>query len=241
MSPKILVIQHNLDDNLNELALPLIEAGLQIDSWDVENAPAPTDISGYDGIISLGALAGVLEESENAWMPIERKMFEQALELEIPLLGICFGSQLLASAAGADVYKVATPEVGWTKVDMIAGAAGPAADPIMAALGDNPDVFHFHYDSFTIPENFELYGVTGDIPQAFKVGKRAWGMQFHIEVGLAAMHSWFATYSRAFEKQGINVESQKAASAANYKGYLERSHAVGKAFAAEVTDFAASK
>jgi len=245
MSPKILVIQHNLDDHLNELALPLIEAGLQIDSWDVENAPAPTDISGYDGIVSLGALAGVLEESEHPWMSVERKMFEQALELEIPLLGICFGSQLLASAAGAEVYKVATPEVGWTKVDMIeaatGSAVGPAADPIMAALGDNPDVFHFHYDSFTIPENFELYGVTGDIPQAFKVGKRAWGVQFHIEVGLAAMHSWFATYARAFEKQGVSVESQKVATAANYKAYLERSHAVGKAFAAEVTDFADSK
>jgi GMP synthase (glutamine-hydrolysing) len=252
MSPKILVIQHNLDDNLNELALPLIEAGLQIDSWDVEHAPAPTDISGYDGIISLGALAGVLEESENAWMPIERKMFEQALELEIPLLGICFGSQLLASAAGAEVYKVVKPEIGWTKVDMGAGAvsagaeaggaaASPAADPIMAALGDNPDVFHFHYDSFTIPENFELYGVTGDIPQAFKVGKRAWGMQFHIEVGLAAMHSWFATYARAFEKEGISVEDQKVATAANYAAYRQRSLAVGQAFAAEVANFAATK
>jgi GMP synthase (glutamine-hydrolysing) len=242
MSPKILVIQHNLDDHLNELALPLIEAGLQIDSWDVENAPAPTDISGYDGIVSLGALAGVLEESEHPWMSIERKMFEQALELEIPLLGICFGSQLLASAAGAEVYKVATPEVGWTKVDMVSPASGTGpADPVMAALGDTPDVFHFHYDSFTIPENFELFGVTGEIPQAFKVGKRAWGMQFHIEVGLAAMHSWFATYGRAFEKEGVSIEEQKVVTLANWKAYRDRSLAVGQAFAKEVFNFASTK
>jgi GMP synthase (glutamine-hydrolysing) len=248
MSPKILVIQHNLDDNLNELALPLIEAGLQIDTWDVENTPAPTtDISGYDGIVSLGAIAGVLEEAKHAWMPVERKMFEQALALDIPLLGICFGSQMLASAGGAEIYKVATPEVGWTKVDMsvargaAAGAEGGSTDPIMAALGDNPDVFHFHYDSFTIPENFELFGVTGDIPQAFKVGKRAWGMQFHIEVGLAAMHSWFATYARAFEKEGVSIESQKVATAANWKAYRERSLAVGQAFAKEVFNFASTK
>ena len=244
MTAKILVIQHNLDGSLNELAAPLIEAGLQIDTWDVEHAPAPTaDISGYDGIISLGALAGVLEESKHAWMPVERKMFEQALELDIPLLGICFGSQLLASAGGAEVYKVATPEIGWTKVDMVppAGAASGAADPIMAALGETPDVFHFHYDSFTIPENFELFGVTGDIPQAFKVGKRAWGMQFHIEVGLAAMHSWFATYARAFEKEGVTIESQKIATLANYKTYRDRSLAVGQAFAKEVFNFASTK
>ena len=241
MSPKILVIQHNLDDHLNELAAPLIEAGLQIDTWDVENTPAPTlDISGYDGIVSLGAIAGVLEEAKHAWMPVERKMFEQALELDIPLLGICFGSQLLASAGGAEVYKVAIPEVGWTKVDMVSGSA-VSADPVMAALGDTPDVFHFHYDSFTIPENFELFGVTGEIPQAFKVGKRAWGMQFHIEVGLAAMHSWFATYGRAFEKEGVSIEEQKVATLANWKAYRDRSLAVGQAFAAEVTGFAANK
>lgn len=243
MSPKILVIQHNLDDHLNELAAPLIEAGLEIETWDVENTEAPTlDISAYDGIVSLGAIAGVLEESKHAWMPVERKMFEQALELDIPLLGICFGSQLLASAGGAEVYKVATPEVGWTKVDMVSPAAGKgSADPVMAALGDTPDVFHFHYDSFTIPENFELFGVTGEIPQAFKVGKRAWGMQFHIEVGLAAMHSWFATYGRAFEKEGVSIEEQKVATLANWKAYRDRSWAVGTAFAAEVTGFAASK
>jgi len=243
MSPKILVIQHNLDDHLNELAAPLIEAGLEIETWDVENTEAPTlDISAYDGIVSLGAIAGVLEESKHAWMPVERKMFEQALELDIPLLGICFGSQLLASAGGAEVYKVATPEVGWTKVDMVSPASGTGpADPVMAALGDTPDVFHFHYDSFTIPENFELFGVTGEIPQAFKVGKRAWGMQFHIEVGLAAMHSWFATYGRAFEKEGVSIEEQKAVTLANWKAYRDRSLAVGQAFAKEVFNFASTK
>jgi len=227
--PRILVIQHNLDDHLNELAVPLMEAGLTIDSWDVENAPAPTtDISGYDGIISLGAIAGVLDEEQHDWMPIERKMFEHALELEMPLLGICFGSQLLASAAGAQVYKVHTPEVGWTKVNMDANASW---DSVMSALGDNPEVFHFHYDTFDLPAGSELYGVTGDIRQAFKVGPKAWGMQFHIEVGLAAMHSWFATYGREFEKLAGGVEHQKDLTAKYWRDYQKRSWAVGKAFA----------
>ncbi len=229
---RILVIQHNLDDHLNELAAPLIEAGLQIDTWDVENADAPTTpLSEYDGLISLGAIAGVLEESEHAWMPIERKLFNQALDLEMPLLGICFGSQLLASAAGAEVYKTPTPEVGWTRVHMVPEAAG---DPVMGALGKNLDVFHFHYDTFTMPAGARLLGTTGEINQAFKVGPKAWGVQFHIEVGLAAMHSWFATYPKAFEKLGLSVEDQKAMTQKNWKAYRDRSIAVGKAFAKEV-------
>ena len=232
---RILVIQHNLDDHLNELAAPLIEAGLEIDTWDVENAPAPTTpLSEYDGLISLGAIAGVLEEKDHAWMPIERKLFNQALDLEMPLLGICFGSQLLASAAGAEVYKTPTPEVGWTRVDMLAEASG---DPIMGALGKHPDVFHFHYDTFTMPDGAKLFGTTNGINQAFKVGPKAWGMQFHIEVGLAAMHSWFATYPRAFEKLGVSVEEQKAVTLKNWKTYRDRSVAVGRAFAKEVLKY----
>ncbi len=232
---RILVIQHNLDDHLNELAAPLIEAGLQIDTWDVENADAPTTpLSEYDGLISLGAIAGVLEESEHAWMPIERKLFNQALDLEMPLLGICFGSQLLASAAGAEVYKTPTPEVGWTRVHMVPEAAG---DPVMGALGKNLDVFHFHYDTFTMPAGARLLGTTGEINQAFKVGPKAWGVQFHIEVGLAAMHSWFATYPKAFEKLGLSVEDQKAMTQKNWKAYRDRSWAVGKAFAKEVQKY----
>ena len=229
---RILVIQHNLDDHLNELAAPLIEAGLEIDTWDVENSEPPTTpLAEYDGLISLGAIAGVLEEAEHSWMPIERKLFNQALDLEMPLLGICFGSQLLASVAGAEVYKTPTPEVGWTKVDMVPEASG---DPIMGALGKNPDVFHFHYDTFTMPEGTKLFGTTNGINQAFKVGPKAWGVQFHIEVGLAAMHSWFATYPRAFEKLGVDVEEQKKITAKNWRSYRDRSIAVGKAFAKEV-------
>ena len=238
-APRILVIQHNLDDHLNELALPLMQAGIDVVPWDVENASAPTDpIESFDGMISLGAIAGVMEESQHAWMPIERRMFERALELEVPLLGICFGSQLLASAAGAEVYKSATPEVGWTQVAMNEAAKN---DAVMAALGSNPAVFHFHYDTFDLPEGAELFGVTGDIKQAFKVGPKAWGMQFHIEVGAAAMFSWFATYAREFEKLAGGVDHQKALTVANWDAYRQRSIAVGNAFAAEVLAFASSR
>jgi GMP synthase (glutamine-hydrolysing) len=238
-TPRILVIQHNLDDHLNELALPLMQAGIDVVPWDVENQPAPTEpVEAFDGVISLGAIAGVMEESQHAWMPIERRIFERALELEVPLLGICFGSQLLASAAGAEVYKSATPEVGWTRVEMNAAAK---SDAVMAALGDSPSVFHFHYDTFDLPIGAELFGVTGDIKQAFKVGPKAWGMQFHIEVGAAAMFSWFATYAREFEKLAGGVDHQKSLTVANWDAYRQRSLAVGNAFAAEVQAFASAR
>ena len=87
----------------------------------------------------------------------------------------------------------------------------------------------------------ELFGVTGDIKQAFKVGPKAWGMQFHIEVGAAAMFSWFATYAREFEKLAGGVDHQKSLTVANWDAYRQRSLAVGNAFAAEVQAFASAR
>lgn len=238
-TPRILVIQHNLDDNLNELAVPLMQAGIDIVPWDVEHQAAPTEpLENFDGVISLGAIAGVLEEDQHEWMPVERKIFEEALATELPLLGICFGSQLLASAAGAEVYKTPTPEVGWTKVDM---APEAKSDALMAALGDNPAVFHFHYDTFDLPAGAELYGLTGDIKQAFKVGPKAWGVQFHIEVGAAAMFSWFATYAREFEKLAGGVDHQKTLTNEYWAEYRARSIAFGEAYAQEVLAYAAMR
>ena len=88
-----------------------------------------------------------------------------------------------------------------------------------------------------MPAGAKLFGTTNDINQAFKVGPKAWGVQFHIEVGLAAMHSWFATYPKAFEKLGISVEEQKAITNQNWRAYRERSIAVGEAFAKEVLKY----
>ena len=124
---KILVIQHNDDDNLNDLAQPFIEAGLEIVQWHAEKTAAPVDsLAGFAGLVSLGAFAGVEEEGETTWMPVERRLIEAALEVEMPVLGLCFGSQLLASVAGAEVGKSGAPEVGWYSVEMTeeAGARG---------------------------------------------------------------------------------------------------------------------
>lgn len=236
MNNRILVIQHNLDDHLNELAGPLLAAGLEIETWDVENGVLHSgNIDGFAGVISLGAIAGVLDESEHAWMPVERRIMQQAVEKGVPLLGICFGSQLLASVAGATITKTPTPEVGWTQVEML---ATDSSDRVIAALGSDPEVFHFHYDTFDAPSALDLLGITGSVNQVFRVGAKAWGMQFHIEVGPAAMHSWFATYASAFSKLGINLDEQKAITQKNWQAHQAMSHRVAGAFADEVNAFA---
>jgi GMP synthase (glutamine-hydrolysing) len=235
---KILVIQHNDDDNLNDLAAPFLEAGLEIVQWHAEKTPAPVDsLDGFSGLVSLGAFAGVEDEAETAWMPFERKLIESALAIEMPILGLCFGSQLLASVAGAEVGKSGSPEVGWYGVEMTAEAA---SDPLMSVLGPEPEVIQYHYDTFkwnaSSPE-VTILGTANGMNQAFRVGKNAWGTQFHIEMNLPTMLGWIASYPRAFEKAGNVPAEQVELTRKNWRLHQERSVALGRAFAEQVLTF----
>jgi GMP synthase (glutamine-hydrolysing) len=236
--PKILVIQHNDDDNLNDLAAPFLEAGLEIVQWHAEKTPAPVDsLDGFSGLVSIGAFAGVEDEAETAWMTFERKLIESALAVEMPVLGLCLGSQWLASVAGAEVGKSGSPEVGWYEVEMTEEAA---SDPLMSALGPEPEVIQYHYDTFRwteVPAEVTILGTANGMNQAFRVGKNAWGTQFHIEMNLPTMLGWIASYPRAFEKAGNVPAEQVELTRQNWRLHQERSVALGRAFAAEVLEF----
>jgi GMP synthase (glutamine-hydrolysing) len=235
---KILVIQHNDDDNLNDLAEPFMEAGLEIVQWHAEKTPAPVDsLEGFSGLVSLGAFAGVEDEAETSWMTFERQLIESALAIEMPVLGLCFGSQLLASVAGAEVGKSGRPEVGWYSVEMTEAAA---TDPLMSVLGPQPDVIQYHYDTFNwpaSPANLTILGTANGMNQAFRVGKNAWGTQFHIEMNLPTMLGWIASYPRAFEKAGNVPAEQVELTRQNWRQHQDRSMALGRAFAQQVLAF----
>jgi GMP synthase (glutamine-hydrolysing) len=236
--PKILVIVHDIDDHLNEMANPIAEAGIFMNTWDVQNdgdgLPEINTLNQYSGIISLGAHAGVLEEAEHPWMSHERKVMEWALETETPLLGLCFGSQLLASAAGARVYKADAGEFAWTKVTMLPEAAN---DPVISSLGKTADAFQFHYDTFELPENAVLLGESNGTIEAFRVGSSAWATQFHPEVGLSQQLAWLSTYRRAFQREGIDLEEQIAKSHELAASYRKQAWDLSEAFAKQVLAF----
>jgi GMP synthase (glutamine-hydrolysing) len=266
---KILVIQHNDDDNLNDLAAPFLEAGLEIVQWHAEKTPAPvSSLEGFSGLVSLGAFAGVEDEAATSWMPFERSLIESALAAEMPVLGLCFGSQLLASVAGAEVGKSGSPEVGWYEVEMTEAAA---EDPLMSVLGPQPEVIQYHYDTFNWPASSSsssfstssfssstssapdsrassaadssaqfqvtILGRSNGMNQAFRVGKNAWGTQFHIELNLPTMLGWIASYPRAFEKAGNVPAEQVELTRQNWRLHQQRSVAFGRAFAEQVLEF----
>jgi GMP synthase (glutamine-hydrolysing) len=236
--PTILVVVHDIDDHLNEMANPIAEAGILMDTWDVQNdsvgRPDLEKLEQYSGVISLGAHAGVLEEEKHPWMSHERKIMEWALETETPMLGLCFGSQLLASAAGGRIYRAETGEFAWTMVNMLPEAAH---DPVLGVLGQTADAFQFHYDTFDLPKDAVLLGESDGTIEAFRVGSSAWATQFHPEVGLSQQLAWLSTYRGAFLREGIDIDEQIAKSHELAASYRKQAWALSEAFAQQVLNF----
>ena len=230
--PRLLVIQHDLDDALNELAPPLLEAGLMIDTWCTFRSDTPNEpLESFDGVLSLGALASATDEDSTPWIRGEIALLEQALAQGIPILGVCFGAQLLARAAGGRVYRSPVTEIGWYEVDM---APEAAADPVLGSLGPRLHVFQSHYDTFDLPAEATVLGRTGDLTEAYRIGDRAWALQFHIEANPSLVYSWLAVYKDAMLKAGVDIDELRRFTASYASEYRQVSWDLATAFAGEV-------
>jgi GMP synthase (glutamine-hydrolysing) len=236
IGPRLLVVQHNLDDSMNDLAGPLAQARLHIDPWCTyvtDEPPAP--IATYDGVLTMGALASVSHEAEHVWMQNERRVLEHALQARIPVLGVCFGAQLLAAAGGAEFRRAPAEAIGWCTVDMEPEAGD---DPLFAGLGAQFHAFQYHYDTFTEPKDSVILGRAGEIIEAYRIGDHAWGVQFHIEANPAVVYAWLGTYRKEMDHAGVDIEAMRELTATYAAEYRRKALALSTAFAAQVSGYA---
>jgi GMP synthase (glutamine-hydrolysing) len=230
--PRLLVIQHNLDDSLNDLGGALVAAGLRVDTWCTfrsDTPPLPLEL--FDGVLSLGGTDSVADEARLGWIVHERRLIEDALAAGVPILGVCFGAQMLARAAGAEVIPAPSSEIGWHEVQMSQDAA---MDSVLSVLGDRFHAFQFHYDTFTVPVRATVLGVGNGMTQVFRVGESAWGVQFHVEANPALIHAWLATYDEEMAEAGVDVERERAVTVERWRDARDRCERLATAFAARV-------
>lgn len=139
------------------------------------------------GVIILGGTLGVFDQSTHPFLARVKAFIHEVLAENLPCLGICLGGQLLAEALGAEVRSGHAGEKGCHTLNL--SAAG-RKDPLFAGLPDNFPVFHWHNDSFDVPDGAALLASTPDCPaQAIRYGK-AWGVQFHPEIDGTIMRDW---------------------------------------------------
>jgi GMP synthase-like glutamine amidotransferase len=145
--------------------------------WDGAEVPGSPD--GAAGIAILGGPMGVYERERFPFLDREVALARRAAEGGVPFLGICLGSQILAEALGGRVYPGEKAELGWAPVTL---ASGGPSDPVLGGAGERFDVFHWHGDTFDLPTGaVRLASSALYANQAFRWGRRAYGLQFHLE------------------------------------------------------------
>jgi GMP synthase-like glutamine amidotransferase len=141
--------------------------------FDSERLPPLSDVN---FIIALGGPMSVNEEERHPWLREEKRFVADAIAADKAVLGICLGSQLIASALGSRVYPGAEKEIGWFPV--CAEPAVPEAFSFPASL----EAFHWHGETFDLPCGaIHLAHSAACRHQAFQFGVRTIGLQFHLE------------------------------------------------------------
>jgi GMP synthase-like glutamine amidotransferase len=172
------VIQHTPEEGPGLISEVAHERGLDLVTWPAYAGAPPPDPADLDGAVLMGGPMSILDANEIPYLQAEQAFVGEALRQCLPLLGICLGAQLIAAAAGATVYRGERPELG---VGMVEVTAAGREDPVMGDL-DAPTVIHWHEDGFTLPRSAVRLAATPLYPnQAFRVGRNAYGLQFHIE------------------------------------------------------------
>jgi len=169
-------------------------AGSGFEIWEALDPAAPRpDLADHAGVVLFGSTYNVEHEDEQPFIKDVADLTREAVELEIPFLGLCFGAQILAWALDADVSKAVTREVGFEPIRVEPAAAD---DPVLGHYADGDLVFHWHMDTFALPEGGTLLA-TGDRVrhQAFRVGDSAWATQFHAEIDADEADRWVVAAS----------------------------------------------
>lgn len=150
------------------------------------------NIGEFGAVVVLGGPMNVYEEDRYPYLKDEKKFIKSCLDQHIPFLGLCLGSQLLAVCAGASVRKNEHLEIGWTNVDLNEEGKN---DPLFKDISSPMTVFQWHGDTFEIPEGSPLLATSNLCRnQAFRVGKTAYGLQFHPELTVDDIVEWGHEY-----------------------------------------------
>jgi GMP synthase-like glutamine amidotransferase len=143
-----------------------------------ENSRMP-EISDIDWLIIMGGPMSVNDEEQFSWLADEKKFIRQSIEADKTILGICLGSQLVSAALGARVYKNREKEIGWFDIKFTPIAQ---SGNLFSHMGEKLKVFHWHGDTFDLPENaVQIASSEGCTNQAYIYKNNVLAFQFHLE------------------------------------------------------------
>ena len=196
---KILTIQNIEYETLGTFKELFQSDGYKIETIDAQSDIIPSNAESYKAIVILGGPMAVYEEKK--YLRDEEVLIKDAIKKQVPILGICLGSQLIAHAAGGRVYKGVRKEIGWHDVNI----TDIGKKDLFNGIRDKTiRAFQWHGDTYELPRNAIIMATSKLYPQAFRIGS-AVGIQFHLEVNREMIERWMKEYDKEIKDENIRT------------------------------------
>jgi GMP synthase (glutamine-hydrolysing) len=193
-NPRVLILQNEEPTPPGLIGQWLREQGADVEVMRIDLEEKDIDPRRYDLLVPLGSEFAAYDESR-PFVQRSRRLLERAVEADVPVLGVCFGGQLLARVLGGEAYRAPVSEIGWIPLR--------THDPELVSEGP---WFQWHFDSFSTPPGATLVAENDAGPQAFVSGKHL-GVQFHPEVTPEIMERWVGTYRHELDDEGVDPDA----------------------------------
>jgi GMP synthase-like glutamine amidotransferase len=194
---RALVIEHEPDVSAGLVGEWLSARGAEADLLRVATDDRDPDPRDYDLIVTLGSEVAAFDDGV-PWISREMRLLREAFEADVPMLGICFGSQILARALGGHGLRAERAEIGWMAIE--------SSDPSLVPAGP---WLEWHHDTFTAPAGATVFAHSPAGPQAYTIG-RSLGVQFHPEVTPEIVADWVAGSRDELDRERVDADRMLA-------------------------------
>jgi GMP synthase (glutamine-hydrolysing) len=225
---KLLVFQHVPFEPLGTLDRMFKDAGFRIRYVNFHrHGDVHVPVERYHGLVVLGGPMAADQTDRYPHLAAEKEAIRHAVDLNMPVLGVCLGAQLMAATLGGRTLRGKTIEYGWTRVTPTRDGD---ADPLFRHFDGGEPIFQWHADTFTLPPGaVHLASSPACEHQAFRVGEYAYGFQFHLEADSALIRRWLGSRSSSPDHGGVAAQIDADQVLLETSRYIPRAGALARA------------
>ena len=196
---RVAIVENTKVTEAGQVGIALSEVGAETTTIQAFSGEPLPDFDAFDALVVFGGEQNARDDEKHPYLPELASLMRRFGDSGKAVLGICLGSQLLARAYGGNNLIGAAPEFGWRSIGRT--EAGKA-DPVLSVMPDSFLSFQWHDDTFTLPEGAaHLAENEAARHQAFRLGRAAYGFQFHFEANREVVRNWMTHFPDVIERK----------------------------------------